>query len=98
MVSVETDDQRPRLVDKGGKRHGTEHPGQPIKFRTRNNGLIAYVNIAMAMDKVAQPIREVWLGPKNDNALGNIVYMMSANGLKECVIKRSKASYPPVPM
>jgi hypothetical protein len=51
------------------------------------------VDIAMAMDKVAQPIREVWLGPKNDNALGNIVYMMSANGLKECVIKRSKASY-----
>ena len=93
MVSVETDDERPRLVDKGGKLHGSEDPGQPIKFRTRNNGLIAYVDIPMAMDKVAQPISEVWLGPKNDNALGNIIYMMSANRLKGYDIKRSKASY-----
>jgi Protein of unknown function (DUF2971) len=92
-LAVVKDDGRPRLIDKGGTIDGKTIPGQAVKFRSARTGLIAYIDVPFTMKKVKQPIREVWLGPKNLNAPGNIIYMMSAYGLKDYTIHRSRSSY-----
>jgi hypothetical protein len=94
LLAVKTDGNLPRLVDDGGLTHGKDLVnGQPVKFRTRGDGLIAYIDIPLTMPDTCDPIKEIWLGPKNGNWPGNVMYMMSGYGLKEFNIKRSLASY-----
>ena len=92
LLAVKADSAR--LVDEGGLILGKDPvPGQPVKFRTNRGGLIAYVDIPFDISRVSEPIKEVWLGPKNENLPMNVIYMMSGYGFGGFNIKRSSASY-----
>jgi hypothetical protein len=68
LLDVVFNDGAPHLFDQGGTYLNTDAiPGQKVKYRTHNGALVAYVDIPLMMNKVPQPIKEVWLGPKNPN-------------------------------
>ncbi|WP_159728301.1 DUF2971 domain-containing protein [Methylosinus sp. Ce-a6] len=93
MLDVCVDGDRPRLVDAGGEALGKEVNGEQVGYRVQDGAIIAYVDIPIPHLDNAPLIQEVWVGPKNINGIGNIVYFMSECGLKDYAIHQSKASY-----
>ncbi|MDO8878680.1 MAG: DUF2971 domain-containing protein [Pseudolabrys sp.] len=94
LLTVKKDNDMPRLEDDGGLVDGkTEVPGQPVKYRTYRDGLIAYIDLPIPLDVTPQPVRELWVGPKNPNWVGNFLYMMSTYGFKDYEIHQSAATY-----
>ncbi|MDT3377346.1 DUF2971 domain-containing protein [Labrys neptuniae] len=69
---------------------GDEIPNK-IKFRTNDGGIVTYVDIPLATTENA--ITEVYLGPKNTNGVGNVLYPLHAAGFADFEIAQSSASY-----
>ncbi|MET3990587.1 hypothetical protein ABID65_002222 [Bradyrhizobium sp. S3.9.2] len=95
LLQVKRDEGAITLFDPGGWLSSRENEvaGQPVKFRTRDGFIVPFVDIPFVVGKQNQPIAEVWLGPKNENADGNIMYLMNNNGFSGYQLKRSAASY-----
>lgn len=93
LLDINWEKQEPTLVDAGGSSNGKDVPGVPVKFRTREGGVIAYVDLPLELSQTPEPIKQIWLGPRNDNGPGNIVYMMGGYGFFEYEIFHSTASY-----
>lgn len=93
LLNVVANGKGVKLVDKGGYSAGKKVKGQEVKYRTENAGLIAYVDIPFRLHQVAEPIKEIWCGPKNPNLDGNFLYMLTTFGITGFSIHRSKATY-----
>lgn len=93
LLKVERENGTGKLVDPGRDLNGKEIKGEPVKFRTRDGLLIPYIDIPFVVSKDDQPIVEVWLGPKNENADWNFAYLMNSNGFGGYKVMRSAASY-----
>lgn len=80
------------LVDEGGAVGDVDVPGQPVKFRAAGSSITAYVDIPLPrLDKGA--IRDVWFGPRNENAFGNALYPLTQYGHRGVTMRRSTSSY-----
>ena len=93
MLDVRTDGDMPSLIDAGGVSDGTEIDGETVNFRNSNGSIIAYVDLPFRNENNSDIISEIWLGPKNENGTGDIVYMMSRHGLKGYELKKSTSTY-----
>jgi hypothetical protein len=93
MLDVVTSEGRPRLVDAGGESEGRPVKGQKVKFRVVEGAVIAYIDIPLPIKKKTQPISEVWLGPKNTNGPGNILYLLGGNGIDGVRMAHSNATF-----
>lgn len=82
-----------RLSDKGGSStdKASKKP-QTIKYRSRNGGLIAYVDLPFSgLGKSV--IREVVLGPKSNNNGNEVSMALTSFGFKDFKIIKSNATY-----
>lgn len=83
----------------GGKRLDDENalPGgstQPVKFLTRASGsIVAHVDLPFPSDPQIDPIKHVWLGPKNPNPAQVVEYLLNGHGHKGYTVNKSIASY-----
>ena len=93
LLTVQKNGSMIKLVDDVNIVDGKEVPGQPVQFRISDGGIIAFIDMLLPMTASGQPIKEIWKGPKNDNAPGNIMYMMGAAGFKDYKICRSLATF-----
>jgi hypothetical protein len=93
MLDIVSSEDRPRLVDAGGQSGGRPVKGQKVKFRVVEGAIIAYVDIPLPIKKNSQPISEVWLGPKNANGPGNILYLLGGNGIGGVRMAHSRATF-----
>lgn len=93
VLDVCTDDDRPRLVDAGGFSGKQEIKGEKVNYRVKDDAIVAYVDITIPELEGKPLINEVWMGPRNVNGPGNIVYFLSECGLKGYSVHRSAATY-----
>lgn len=93
MLDVVKSEGRPRLLDAGGHSDGRPVKGQPVRFRVVDGAIVAYVDMPLPTKKKTQPISEIWLGPKNSNEPGNILYLLGGNGISDVKIMHSKATF-----
>lgn len=91
LLNVDVNGGSPILSDGEGVEAGLPSKPADVKFRCRNGSIIAFVDIPLPKDEGI--IKEVWLGPKNDNGPGNIMYPLHQRGFKDFAIMRSEASY-----
>lgn len=92
LLDVVDHSERPRLKDAGGTFNGRNVKGQPVKYRVSDGAYVAYIDSPFPITKKSSIIREVWWGPKNENGIGNVVYMMSEYGWTESTIHKSEAT------
>lgn len=93
LLDVRTDDDRPRLVDAGGFSAKREVKGEKVNYRVNDGAIVAYVDIPIPALDGKPLMQEVWVGPRNVNGPGNILYLMSECGLKGYSVHQSQASY-----
>jgi hypothetical protein len=71
LLTVNSDDDMPRLKDEGGLILGkTPVVGQEVKYRTRGDGLIAYIDIPHHDDRGAAPNKRRLIGAKEPEFAG----------------------------
>ncbi len=93
LLDVIIADGKPQLVDAGGQSEGVDVDGQPVRFRTVDGSIVAYVDIPLPLRADRPVIKQVWSGPKNQNGLGNIVYMASHFDLGGFTVHQSTSTY-----
>lgn len=82
-----------RISDNGGV--GSDKlakKGHPIKFRVRNGGLIAHIDLTLGANR-RTAIKEVVLGPRSESGPNEIGMALSANGFEGFKVTRSAATY-----
>ena len=67
-------------------------PDRSAKFRAAGTSVVAYVDLPLARAEGVS-ICEVWLGPSNDNGLGNVLFPLGARGHENVRIFNSSSSY-----
>lgn len=68
--------------------------GQPVKYLTRENGgIVVHIDMPFPQDPKIQPIKQVWLGPKNINSEKTVGYLLNSYGYSGYSTHRSSASY-----
>lgn len=83
----------PYLQDKGGMFNGRNVKGQPVRYRVSDGAYIAYIDSPFPVINKHSIIKEIWFGPKNTNAVGNLKYMASEHGWKEFEVFVSEATF-----
>ena len=77
-------------VDEAGKRLSEPIP---IRFRIRDGAIVPYVVLDLTNGGKNQPVKEVVLGPKNENSELNVGLFLNTVGMKGVKIRRSHAPY-----
>jgi Protein of unknown function (DUF2971) len=83
----------PRLVDAGGVSDGRNVRGQPVKYRSSQGAITAYIDIPFSLKKGRKLFRQLWTGPKNPNGPGNVLYMLGGFGIGDVDVHRSESTY-----
>lgn len=93
MLNPKFDGKNWSLTDGGGtSKDRVSKKRQNVKFRSRDGGLIAHVDIPFSgLGK--DIIKEIFLGPKTNNNGIEVSMALSANGFKDVEIKPSRATY-----
>ena len=70
---------------------------EPLKtqFRMSKGVLVPYVIVHYSKDSVAVPIKEIVLGPRNENAELNIEVFLNTIGVVDVTVRRSTVPYRP---
>jgi hypothetical protein len=91
------DRERKSIVALGARGALGERVSDPLKthFRVGNGVLIPYVILDYSSGGKVSPIREVVLGPRNENEELNIEVFLNTVGVPNVTIRRSKAPYRP---
>jgi hypothetical protein len=91
-VSVEITEASLIFQDRGGTSSGEDVPGGEVRFAARGNHVVAYLDIPIATTE-GGAIKEVWLGPKNGNSPGNLLFPLCQAGYLGVAIRRSRSPY-----
>lgn len=81
-----------KLHDSGGYSGKKKIKGSPVQFQVRNQSIVPFIDLKFPRVKGGN-IAEVWLGPRNNNGLGNLLYPLHQNGFTRAKLKMSKATY-----
>jgi Protein of unknown function (DUF2971) len=73
--------------DQHGRR---QHRSLKVHFRDNNGIVTPYVILDYSKSGPILPIKEVLLGPRNENAESNIKVFLNTIGMKDVVVRRSK--------
>lgn len=90
-VNVKMEKEIMHFVD--GANAKEDWKSQPVKFQVRDNHLCAYMDLPFWHLNGQHPIAEIYLGPKNQSAAGNILLYLGGLGYSNVVIKSSKVPY-----
>lgn len=82
-----------KLVDNGGFYFGEGIEGQEVKFRMANNLPVPYLDINYTNSGKVSPVKEVYIGPKNDSRATAVSVFLETLGLCNVGVKKSNASY-----
>ncbi len=82
-----------KLIDNGGFYFGENIEGQEVKFRMVNNLPVPYLDINFTNSGKVSPIKEVYIGPKNDSRTTAVSVYLETMGLCNVDVKKSIASY-----
>jgi hypothetical protein len=83
-----------RIEAAGGESDGKPVDPLPIGFQVREAGMIVpYFDMPFEVSADHVPIKEIWLGPKNQNALGNIKLFLGNNGYGPIEMKNAGGAY-----
>jgi hypothetical protein len=93
LLNFEASNNFLKLSDSGGTSFGEEVIGEQVKFRMAKNLPVPYIDINFTNKGVVNPIKEVYIGPKNDSLGTAISVFMETMGLGNVEIKKSRASY-----
>jgi hypothetical protein len=80
------------LVDEGGTASGEEVMGQPVQFRASGPSIIVYVDLPLERVE-GRAIRELWLGPRNQNGPGNAWYPLTQHGHRDVALRFAASPY-----
>lgn len=93
MLAPSFEDGNWSLLDEGGvSKDGISQDPHEIKFRSRDGGIVAYLDMSIS-GLGSDLIKEVVLGPKTKNNGIEVSMALSANGFKDAEIKSSRATY-----
>jgi hypothetical protein len=79
----------------GARAMGGERLSDPLKihFRNAKGVVVPYVIVDYSDSGAVQPIKEVVLGPKNQNAELNIEFFLNTVGVSNVNVRRSMIPY-----
>jgi hypothetical protein len=94
IVNVEANERLAKLIDHGGLL-GTKDAvsGEDVRFRIRDNALVAYLDISFRRGFEASAIKRICLGPNNPNWFGNVFYFAGSLGYENMEVAKSKSTY-----
>lgn len=79
MVNVSTPVWK--IETAGGESDGEKVDPLPIGFQVRERGtIVPYFDMPFEVSEEHVPINEIWLGPKNPNAHGNVKFLLGNSG------------------
>jgi hypothetical protein len=86
-----------KIVALGARGPDGERLSEPLKthFRMRKGVLVPYVIADYSNNGAAAPIKEIVLGPRNENAESNIEIFLNTIGVRDVTVRRSTAPYQP---
>lgn len=94
VLTVVTSEGRPRLEDPDEEHEdGRVVVGQAVKFRVSDGALVAYVDIPLPAPKQGSLVPELWVGPRNRNGPGNLMYLLGGCGISGTELKPSRATF-----
>jgi Protein of unknown function (DUF2971) len=86
-----------KIVPLGARDPDGERLSEPLKthFRISNAVLVPYVIVDYSNNGTMAPIKEVVLGPRNENAELNIDVFLNSIGFRDVTVRRSNVPYRP---
>ena len=93
LLDVTNDDDRPRLKDEGGIVRKRKVKGQQVKYRVSDGAFIAYIDLPFPSRSEKSLAKQIWFGPKNENAFGNVLYFASENRWKVGAFHNSEVTF-----
>ena len=92
LLNFEPSNKFLKLVDNGGTSFGKEVKGEKVNFRMVQNLPVPYIDINFTNNSTINPIKEVYIGPKNDSRETAISVFLETLNIGNVEIKKSKAS------
>ncbi|SFD24222.1 DUF2971 domain-containing protein [Spirosoma endophyticum] len=93
LLNFEQSNKFLRLKDIGGTSFGEEVEGEQVKFRMANSLPVPYIDINFTNKGKVNPIKEVYIGPKNDSRTTAISVFLETMDVGNVNVIKSKASY-----
>jgi hypothetical protein len=84
-----------KIVSAGARDQDGKTLSSPLEvhFRTSNGVLVPYVALDYSNQGTMSPIKEVILGPRNENTESNIEIVLNTLGVKDVAVRRSRVPY-----
>lgn len=90
-VTVTLDEDGLKLIDDGGVSEGKDVDGVPIQFQVRNGSMVPFLDLTFDQSRGA--IAEIVMGPKCQNAPGNVLFLLGNSGYGVLPIRAAGAAY-----
>jgi len=84
-----------KIIPLGARGENGERLCEPceVKFRARNGVIVPYVALDYTNRGALSPIKEIILGPRNENAESNIEILLNTTGIRDVIVRRSMVPY-----
>lgn len=93
LLNFEPSNNFLKLVDSGGTSFGEETKGEKVNFRMVENLPVPYIDINYTNKGKVNPIKEVYIGPKNDTRQTAVSVFLETVDIGNVSVIKSKASY-----
>tara|TARA_R110000868_G_scaffold134437_1_gene346456 strand:- start:199 stop:1059 length:861 start_codon:yes stop_codon:yes gene_type:complete len=93
LLNFEKSNDFLKLVDNGGTAFGKESKGKNINFLMRENTPVPFIYESFINTNNIHPIKEIYIGPKNDVLPTAVSVFLETIGLGKVEIRKSNASY-----
>jgi hypothetical protein len=89
------DREAQKIIPLGARAQDGSTLSEPLKtqFRVSNGVVIPYVVVDYSNQGKASPIKEIVLGPRNENAELNIAVFLNTIGIRDVTVRRSSVPY-----
>ena len=85
--------QQPTTVNLRFNQLWNRYKPSKVHFRISNGGVAPYVVLDYSNRGTMSPVKEVILGPKNDNSESNIDIFLNTIGMRDVTVRRSIVPY-----
>lgn len=94
VVLVDVDTPIWKIEAAGGESEGKLFDPLPVNFLVQGNGtIVPYFDMPFEVKEDLSPIKEIWLGPKNPNNVGNVKFFLGNSGFGNITLKRAGGAY-----
>jgi Protein of unknown function (DUF2971) len=84
-----------KIVSAGARSHDGKMLSEPIDVRFRSSGsvVVPYVALDYTNRGALSPVKEVVLGPRNENSVSNVQLFLNTIGVKGVIVRQSSVPY-----